>query len=453
MNITRIKTKVDNLLQATQIEPFGLVNEAKQAWRDQVLLELSQLLATHLSEDELKQACREFLHRCFRDSLGSAVSYTAAPASPITKLLIELAREISPENPIAVLMPEVETTPKDSLYPNLKNEPIEQVLQTHMLSDDGLYLYPIEVLTREVEWSNRHHPPANPYYNASKEGNRHLSTREYIRMQSHSAVTEELFKAKELADFQKIQDQLKLSLIKRTYRGAEKRMLNFYLYSLLPSQPQISIDRITSPEGGMKLIKFLETLPDNESEIILRQTMDTLINTPDKRFVDAFFPHSNLLDNIKELKNFASIFSPQHQTILMQHFLPELINRSLHFNQVLKHSTEDERLLISEIMKTRLASFVKDAHDFQRIFQFLPTHYRAEMYTILKNRIPELIQSSGHFNQVFKHLNHEQRAEILNAIQDKLPTLFHSTEEQNRCLENLSLSNPTQVTPHRSTPK
>ncbi len=103
MDIAKLKAQVNKLNEETQIRSMGLKGELIASWRGYVLSNLSRRFDEYLDEGALRASLKNFLSDCFEMSLGAVVSYTASPTSDITLLLVSVAREVAPENPLKAL--------------------------------------------------------------------------------------------------------------------------------------------------------------------------------------------------------------------------------------------------------------------------------------------------------------------------------------------------------------
>ena len=171
----------------------------------------------HENKDNPGQLCDNlqlFLQTHCEDVVGTALSYTAIPKDETTQFLCNIARFVVQqkkiENPsdasslVKILMPSlsvdslIETTDATGkrLYPDLSNvDDIASLLQTHILSSDGLSLIPIRIL---AEWdiTQTSQEFYNPYYNYNETKMVPiLNDSEKERLGAHSALTKKFIDA------------------------------------------------------------------------------------------------------------------------------------------------------------------------------------------------------------------------------------------------------------------
>lgn len=415
MNRNEIRAWVNRLSAETQTQSMGLEHEIIASWRTYVLMNIANRLEENLDETALKASLRDFLHHCFEMSLGSVVSYTASPESEITRFLIALAHEVNPEDPLHALMPRVSEKSQDASYRNLSEYPIEQLLNTHILSDNGAYLYPVELLT-SMKWRDNN-PPLNPYHHTEQgESHAHLSQAEYARLMSHSASTEAISAAPEASAFREAQDKLKRSLDDGTYKGREKNKINLNLLALF----KIKVD----------LIDLLQNLSENDADHFLSQlllspelTQELLEKMPD----------------FNQLQTFIERLSPRQQVILIKKFRPNLIKGFPAFSTTLDRLPDAQR---HERMKNILMMLIENGLHFNILLKHSTAEQRTEAYEIMKPVLPTFIKNVSDLDNIFKYLTSEQRAEVYEAVHDKIPSFFKDAAERDAFLRRFELNLP-----------
>ncbi len=203
MTFSRIQAHIQTLKE----EPIknsvrNLKSDARALWRDYVIHNLSLLLSVHQEEPKRIEACRAFMTEVWHTIKGSCVCYTAQPDDEITHLLIHLAYLVDPDNPLKVLMPDVWQENLSNDYPHLNSIPVTEVFKTHILSENGTYLYPVSLITTIDLMTEKNTPPFNPYYNETVSSDPRLSHSEYKRLEMHSLLIESLFQVR--AHYQKL---------------------------------------------------------------------------------------------------------------------------------------------------------------------------------------------------------------------------------------------------------
>lgn len=198
-----------NALQA-EYESLGtdptatLSSKVLLAYGKKVSTELSALLSTGETTEVLTTSLTQFLKSNWDFIKGTALNYTALPQHPITQLLKDVAlylHEVDPDGSfVRKMMPGVVT---DSLflhnYPNLDaSQDPDNILRTHILSDDAQSLLPVRLLTT-TDVTTAAQVIANPYYDTFLEDpamSPFLSEREKERLGLHSTLAVEVVDAK-----------------------------------------------------------------------------------------------------------------------------------------------------------------------------------------------------------------------------------------------------------------
>ncbi len=222
MTIEEIREKVLQLRDhyAQLPVPVHLRDKAMVVYCQRTLAGLDAVLRK--PEGELVKALKDFLFTHWRFVNGTALSPTAIPEADITQLLVEIsefvAEEINQEQPespvsaIALFMPTVtiesirpkiydeESNPIGEGYKNLDKMNLLEVLKTHILGREGLFLLPVRLLT-ELDLFSTATKLMNPY--TPDDAGTALYTvdsEEYNRLLGHSHLTEAVADAKKQCD-------------------------------------------------------------------------------------------------------------------------------------------------------------------------------------------------------------------------------------------------------------
>lgn len=139
---------------------------------------------------------------------GSSLSPTALPGADVTTLLCRVAECVAHEKnkglaegessilPIKMLMPTISI---ESIRENYHlDDPLQTILNTHVLGQLGLYLLPIKLLT-ELDLSAEQLTLYNPYFEYHRDDHQGLcevNAEQYERLSGHSSLTQALVDAK-----------------------------------------------------------------------------------------------------------------------------------------------------------------------------------------------------------------------------------------------------------------
>ncbi|MDR3442229.1 MAG: hypothetical protein P4L65_04365 [Legionella sp.] len=152
------------------------------------------------SENDKTLALKEFLKNNWAQVKGTSLSPTAIPDAPVTALLCDIAQGVAleQESTLQCLMPGLSLETLSDDYPSLEGQQdLVTVLKTHILSDDGLSLLPISLLSELDLLANleTHGKQYNPYFDFTqqKPESALVSASEYERLFKHSEYTKALF--------------------------------------------------------------------------------------------------------------------------------------------------------------------------------------------------------------------------------------------------------------------
>ncbi len=151
MILADIKARIHSMQNISLAsESRSLLNDINVRWHSLVLNRLRSLVLEPLIENECTSSLQMLLLYFGDVSKCSLISYTDQPNSDITQLLVDIAYYVNPGNPLSVLMLGVVQESIDDKYPDLNELDLRALLTTHILSDNGIYLYPA-VMMKDVE--------------------------------------------------------------------------------------------------------------------------------------------------------------------------------------------------------------------------------------------------------------------------------------------------------------
>ncbi len=282
-------------------------------------------------------------------------------------------------------MPRIFEKSIDRFYPNLDECCVEELLRTHILSNNGTYLYPVKLLT-QIRWEDQV-SPNNPYRSGDDVC---LSDAEYERLRSHSSITQSIFSAKEKISFQKAQTILERSLNAKTYEGCEKNSLNFRMMSYVYGGRSLPIS----------LIECLQNLPEHEADELLLKTLADANFTQDLDFLRSFIldlsprqqlisinhTRSSVIKRIPAFLNALCDLPEDNRREKIKSLLTMFIGNALHLRVLLKHAASDQRIYICELMSPVFLDFIKNSSDLHNFFEYLSVKERLTAYERVRAR-------------------------------------------------------------------
>jgi hypothetical protein len=195
MNISELREHCNRLKQT--INALG----AGTLFKDKIRLAYSKWMIEQFERSLNSANPQEALMVFFKNNWtlvsGSLVSPTAMPGSEVVLFLCKVANWLSNENnipPVQIVFPDIACTPLIDDYPELGLEstiPLEEILKTHIVSDDQKSLIPIFSL---VDFTNTKYK--GNYFKPYDEQYQPLSNDELKRLEHHSKMTEELTNAR-----------------------------------------------------------------------------------------------------------------------------------------------------------------------------------------------------------------------------------------------------------------
>lgn len=223
-NLDDLYNRIKKLFSLSQQEAdiFSIHKKVLLAYKRRTLTVLKQIFVeSYPNNADLAVKLQHFLETNWHHIKGTCVCYTSLPEDEITILLSDLAKFAAcqlnngklKENPIGalnLLMPAVNTESADeNRYPHLgayeeidgtkcvaHNVDERFILKTHILSQNGQYLIPVQVLPEllEAETKNLRY---NYYFHYQRHApqNAFVNDAELKRLISHSNITEALHKS------------------------------------------------------------------------------------------------------------------------------------------------------------------------------------------------------------------------------------------------------------------
>lgn len=208
MNFSEIKARIQALTHSPSVssEARTLRTDVQEAWEQYVLGKLTAAFQDDTDEPQCLSNAEVLLRDTWPLIQGTSVSYTARPDSELTQVLVEIAKLISPNNPLEKLMPGIALESFSDNYPDLQDLSVEQVLKTYVLSGSSQYLYPVALIAELTLTDEKEVLPYNPYYDYDLgESDQQINPEEWNRLTTHSAHTEAVMQAK--ANYQALSTQ------------------------------------------------------------------------------------------------------------------------------------------------------------------------------------------------------------------------------------------------------
>ncbi len=146
------------------LDPDSLHEKVHHEYAKNVLVYLNSVL---IDPEVSAKDLREAFTKHWQLVKGNMLCYTACPQSDVTLLLCDIAEAVATElgiEPIEVLMPGIKTEATlDGYPPDLTKIDLKTILRTHILSDDGKHLLPVNCVL-EINSLQSKKAIGNPYY-------------------------------------------------------------------------------------------------------------------------------------------------------------------------------------------------------------------------------------------------------------------------------------------------
>lgn len=206
---------IENILSETRrlSEQYRDVDLTTRGFRDRIIVGYGNWVLEHLrgifehtERTQWPEALAGFLRENWALVNGTALSLTALPQLDITVHLCAIAQFVAehapapivdpdsdspmPLIPLTALMPSIAVESVSDHYPEFDaSTDIQEVLRTHILGHQGLYLIPVKILT-EVDLSPEPKVLTNVYYDYKSDASRpFVGPDEFARLVTHSALT------------------------------------------------------------------------------------------------------------------------------------------------------------------------------------------------------------------------------------------------------------------------
>ena len=182
----------------------AFLKKLQEDYQTKVFTELSALFESYqddLSSMELTRALKAYLRENWILTQGTPLAYTALPKHPVTMLLVAIANNIAAKTGVCALqclMPGILMESIDQKYLYLNAQPLDTLLNTHILSEDHRYLLPVKLLLETPDAKGL----VNPYYDVidAPDSSPYITPLEYQRLATHSGKTYALVDAQKAYD-------------------------------------------------------------------------------------------------------------------------------------------------------------------------------------------------------------------------------------------------------------
>ena len=194
-----IKNEVESLQEFNECEVDSISEKVIVRYNQRIKRDLSTILNIYEKGKDESAALvnlKDFLLKNWNFVKGTSLCYTSIPNSDATNIIFKIALYVGDklqQNPLTLLMPELNLESIDISYPNLGDLEIKDVkslqslLTKHILSEDSHALIPIKVL---ANYESSSKTLINPYYNLFNEGSSDtLTDDEFYRLKNHSNLT------------------------------------------------------------------------------------------------------------------------------------------------------------------------------------------------------------------------------------------------------------------------
>lgn len=182
----------------------SFLKKLQEDYQTKVFTALSALFESYqddLSSMELTRALKAYLRENWILTQGTPLAYTALPKHPVTMLLVAIANNIAAKTGVCALqclMPGILVESIDQKYLYLNAQPLDTLLNTHILSEDHRYLLPVKLLLATPDAKGL----VNPYYDVidAPDSSLYITPLEYQRLATHSGETYALVDAQKAYD-------------------------------------------------------------------------------------------------------------------------------------------------------------------------------------------------------------------------------------------------------------
>jgi hypothetical protein len=203
MKLFEIKSRSTQLTKQSDYDSTNLIHLVFNQYYLKLEFKFKNLFSMFRNKSYLHQQFLNILSDNWELIKGTGLCYTATPDDEVTVVMIGIAiylseqQEYSDKHPLELLMPGVNFESIHDDFPSLNEdtfrtaEQISNIIQTHILADNGLYLIPIFLLTT-LDISPVPAKMINPYYHFihHKEDCGFIKPKEITRLFEHSRITQ-----------------------------------------------------------------------------------------------------------------------------------------------------------------------------------------------------------------------------------------------------------------------
>ena len=219
-----IQSFIDSLVQFDKSDGLPLTQRVLIAYERHVKDQLNCILSIpEESEMGFVASLNELLKAIWSLTKGTMLCYTAIPEHSVTLFMCKVAGFVAKENhsdtefksPLGFLMPDMKELESNSDgYLMLDHIALEELVKSHVLSQDGKYLLPASSLLSEQYTSvdAKSDPVPNPYWDATEVDNisaAYITQADLTKLERHSNLTMAVAKTKR-ALFQLLEEKSNL---------------------------------------------------------------------------------------------------------------------------------------------------------------------------------------------------------------------------------------------------
>jgi hypothetical protein len=202
MKLFEIKSRSTQLTKQCDYDSTNLITTVFNQYYLHLEFKFKSLFSIFREKSYLNQQLFKILAENWEIIKTTGLCYTATPDDEVTEVMIGIAiylseqHDYSDKHPLELLMPDVNFESIHDDFQTLNSddfrtaEKISNIMQSHILADNGLYLIPIFLLTT-LDISPVPAKMINPYYNfmQHKEDCGFIKAKELTRLFEHSRIT------------------------------------------------------------------------------------------------------------------------------------------------------------------------------------------------------------------------------------------------------------------------
>lgn len=403
---------------------------------------IERILSIDAPEDEILSRLETFLIENWQLIQDSLLCYTALPDFPLHRLCYAIARKLQEFSPkphvLQYLIPGIYFESYYSDYKDLSDD-IEHVMKTHILSENGKFLFPVYLLTEINIMNGPYSRLMNPFYDLFDkdlvEADALLNKKEIHQLYQHSGLTQEIFDNIQQYEYRANQEenlytqlhQLQRALYLNSVHALGKEMHagegvyraiehfhEFYTH-LTPAQIE------TIPKGVLAEIDKLFTLTSPTA-----QRRDGAIDTcGDTRRTDLMAAMSNH----DEILSSVTIADATRESLISLH-----INRYHSLRQELKKASywgNDKKLVTNKVLVALNIPIEVTEDNIQEIFKNLDVvsldYYFSQPNFM--NSVIRILHNIQEYVIVLIHLDPEKIEPILKHLRPYLTGLLNYSKD------------------------